>query len=99
MRETIKAGTVLIKEGMLLPETLVFESEPYLPGWRSVTGLDGYPLGAAERRIHRRIDADHGGFDRRFQEGGKGGCGRRGPRRGHGRDVLRLKCLGKIHVG
>jgi hypothetical protein len=49
MRETIKVGTVLIKEGTLFPETIVCENEPYSPGWRSVTGLDGY---AMDRRIH-----------------------------------------------
>ena len=49
MREMIKAGTVLFKEGTLLPDSLRFESEPYSPGWRSVTGLDGY---AMDRKIH-----------------------------------------------
>ncbi len=65
-------------------------------GWSDRSG-QGYPARAAERRIHRRIDADHGGFDRRLQGGGNGGCGRRGPRRGNGWDVLRPKCLDKIH--
>jgi hypothetical protein len=49
MPETIKAGTVLIKEGTLLPDALTFESEPYSPGWRAVTGLDGY---AMDRKTH-----------------------------------------------
>jgi hypothetical protein len=49
MRETIKAGMVLIKEGTLFPEALVFESEPYSPTWRAVTGLDGY---AMDRKTH-----------------------------------------------
>ncbi len=49
MLETIKAGTVLIKEGTLFPEALKFESESYSPGWRSVTGLDGY---AMDRKTH-----------------------------------------------
>ena len=49
MRETIKAGTVLIKEGTLFPAALVIESEPYSPGWRAVTGLDGY---AMDRKTH-----------------------------------------------
>ena len=49
MREMIKAGTVLIREGTLLPDALTFESEPYSPGWRSVTGLDGY---AMDRKTH-----------------------------------------------
>jgi hypothetical protein len=49
MREMIKVGTVLIKEGTLLPDALTSESEPYSPGWRSVTGLDGY---AMDRKTH-----------------------------------------------
>jgi hypothetical protein len=49
MRETIQAGTILIKEGTLLPDSPAFESEPYSPGWRSVTDLDGY---AMDRKTH-----------------------------------------------
>jgi hypothetical protein len=49
MQETIKAGTVLIKEGALLPDALMIETERYTPGWRSVTGLDGY---AMDRKSH-----------------------------------------------
>jgi hypothetical protein len=49
MPDTIKTGTILIKEGTLLPETLRFESEPYAPGWRLVQNLDRYELG---RKIH-----------------------------------------------
>jgi hypothetical protein len=49
MPETIKTGTVLIKEGTLLPEALRFESEPYVPGWRLVKNLDGCGL---SRIIH-----------------------------------------------
>ena len=49
MQETIKAGTILIKEGTLFPEALKFESESYSPGWRSVTSLDGY---AMDRKTH-----------------------------------------------
>jgi hypothetical protein len=44
MPDTIKPGTILIKEGALLPETLRFESEPCVPGWRLVKGLDGCGL-------------------------------------------------------
>jgi hypothetical protein len=44
MAETIKTGTVLIKESVLLPEALRFESEFCLPGWRLVTDLDGHAL-------------------------------------------------------
>ena len=49
MPETIKAGTILIKEGTLLPKALTFESELYSPGWRSVTSLDGYSM---DRKTH-----------------------------------------------
>jgi hypothetical protein len=49
MAETIKVGTVLIKEGALLPGALHFESESYVPGWRLVKGLDGHAL---DREIH-----------------------------------------------
>jgi hypothetical protein len=44
MREMIKAGTILIKEGTRLPDALTIESEQYSPGWRSVIGLDGYAM-------------------------------------------------------
>ena len=44
MPDTIKTGTILIKDGTLLPESLRFESEPCVPGWRLVTDLDGYGL-------------------------------------------------------
>jgi hypothetical protein len=49
MPDTIKPGTILIKEGTLLPEVLRFESEPCATGWRLVKNLDGYGLG---RKIH-----------------------------------------------
>ena len=49
MPDTIKAGTILIKEGTLLPEALRFESDPYAPDWRLVKDLDGYGL---DRKIH-----------------------------------------------
>jgi hypothetical protein len=41
MVQTIKAGTVLIKEGVVLPDSLQIESEPYSKGWRLVQNLDG----------------------------------------------------------
>ena len=44
MPETFQAGTVLIKEGTLLPQALSFESEPCSPGWRFVKNLDGCGL-------------------------------------------------------
>jgi len=49
MAETIKTGTILIKEGTFLPDALQFESEPCATGWRLVKDLDGYGL---ERKIH-----------------------------------------------
>jgi hypothetical protein len=44
MREMIKAGTVLFKEGTLFPDGFTVESEAFSPGWRSVKGLDGYAM-------------------------------------------------------
>jgi len=44
MAEKIKPGTILIKEGTLLPESVCSESEPYTKGWRPVKNLDGYEL-------------------------------------------------------
>ena len=49
MPETIKAGTILIKDGTFLPGALRFESESYATGWRLVKNLDGYGL---DRKIH-----------------------------------------------
>jgi hypothetical protein len=49
MAETIKTGTILIKDGTFLPEALQFESEPCATGWRLVKNLDGYGL---DRKIH-----------------------------------------------
>lgn len=41
MAEKINTGTILIKEGTLLPEGLQLESEPYSKGWKLVKNLDG----------------------------------------------------------
>jgi hypothetical protein len=49
MHQTIKAGTILIRDGASLPEALRFESEACVPGWRSVKDMDGYGL---DRKIH-----------------------------------------------
>lgn len=49
MPDTIKPGTILIKEGTLLLEVLRVESELCAPGWRLVRNLDRYGLG---RKIH-----------------------------------------------
>jgi hypothetical protein len=48
MPDTIKPGAILIKEGKLLPETVRFESESCVLGWRLVKDLDGEGL---DRRI------------------------------------------------
>jgi hypothetical protein len=40
MSDTIKTGTILIKEGTLLPGAVRFESECGVPGWRLVKDLD-----------------------------------------------------------
>jgi hypothetical protein len=53
MPRTIKTGTILIKEGTLMPEARQFESEPYAPGWRLVKNLDGYGLGRIIREAGR----------------------------------------------
>src|ERR1700683_6611 len=45
MAETIKTGTVLIKDGTLLPDGLELESEPCAKGWRLVKNFDGASLG------------------------------------------------------
>src|SRR5260370_25434429 len=44
-----ETGRIFIREGTLLPAAVRLESEPYMPGWRSVKSLDGYGLG---RKIH-----------------------------------------------
>jgi len=49
MAETIKTGTILIKDGTFLPDALRFESEPYATDWRLVKNLDGYGLGRKVR--------------------------------------------------
>ena len=49
MPDVTEAGRIFIREGTALPRTLQLESEPYMPGWRSVSNLDGYGLA---RKIH-----------------------------------------------
>ena len=49
MADVAEEGRIYIREGTLLPKTLQIESELYVPGWRSVSNLDGSALG---RRIH-----------------------------------------------
>ncbi|MBI3406680.1 MAG: hypothetical protein HY046_14600 [Acidobacteria bacterium] len=45
MLESIKMGTVFIKEGTYLPKTLQLDSETCLPGWRMVKNLFGFGVG------------------------------------------------------
>src|SRR2546427_7402557 len=50
MPNTIKTGTILIKEGTPLPEAaLGFETEPCAPSWTLLKNLDGYG-------VNRKID-------------------------------------------
>ena len=50
MPNTIRAGTIFIREGAELPQAARIESEPYTAGWRWVNNLDGYGL---DRKIHQ----------------------------------------------
>ena len=45
MPEKIASPTIFVKENTLLPAGLALQSEAFLPGWRSVTNLDGRQLG------------------------------------------------------
>jgi len=45
MPEKIASPTIFVKENTLLPAGLALQSEAFLPGWRSVTSLDGRQLG------------------------------------------------------
>ena len=44
MADKLKDKSILIEEGVLLPDSLRLESEPYSNGWRIVKELDGYGL-------------------------------------------------------
>ncbi len=71
MAGEINTGTILINGGVLLPDSLRFESEPYSNGWKIVLNLDGFGL---ERKIREagwsffymagEIQATVFGFDR-----------------------------------
>jgi hypothetical protein len=50
MPNTIRAGTMFIREGAELPQAVRIESEPYMAGWRLVKKLDAYEL---DRKIHQ----------------------------------------------
>jgi hypothetical protein len=45
MAGAFKTGTILIKDGTLLPDALQIESEPCATGWRIVKNLDAFGLG------------------------------------------------------
>ncbi len=49
MADTIKTGTILIKDGTSLPDGLRFDSEPCATGWRLIKNIDGSGL---SRKIH-----------------------------------------------
>jgi hypothetical protein len=42
LRDAIREGAVLIKDGTLLPEVLQIKGESCVPGWRLVRGLNGH---------------------------------------------------------
>ena len=44
MPNTVKTGTILIREGAQLADSLVLDTEPYSKGWRLLRKLDGYGL-------------------------------------------------------
>ena len=44
MTNAIRAGTILIEEGTLLPECLRFQGEPYSSGWRAAGNLDRHTV-------------------------------------------------------
>lgn len=44
MADTIKTGTILLREGALLPAAVPVESDAFLPGWRLVKNLDAVRL-------------------------------------------------------
>ena len=49
MPDTIKTGTIMIKDGTLLPADLLVQSEIYAPRWKVVKNFDGYGL---DRKIN-----------------------------------------------
>jgi hypothetical protein len=50
MERPITTGTILIKDGAVLPANLPLQRQPYLPGWGLVTGFDGCGLDRAIRK-------------------------------------------------
>jgi hypothetical protein len=50
VRATMKAGSIFIKENILLPQALRLESDPCVPGWRLVKDFDGPALDRVVRQ-------------------------------------------------
>lgn len=50
MPQEITTGTILIKDGAILPKDLQFETEPGVPGWRFVQDFD---VRAMDRKIQK----------------------------------------------
>jgi len=44
MADTLKAGTILIEQGTIVPECFRFETEPDSNGWKSVANLEPQEL-------------------------------------------------------
>ena len=52
MSQTIKVGSILVKETLLLPSGVAVDSEAYSPGWKLVRNLDGYGLARLIVKAH-----------------------------------------------
>ena len=55
MPDTFRTGTILIKDGTLLPANLLVESEICAPSWKVVKNFDGFGL-------HRKINEANWNF-------------------------------------
>ncbi len=44
MTSTIKAGTIMMQAGTLIPKSVRLEAEPYWHGWGVIKHLDGYTV-------------------------------------------------------
>ena len=52
MSQTVKVGSILIKETLQLPSDVMVDSEAYSPGWKLVRNLDGYGLARLIVKAH-----------------------------------------------
>ncbi len=50
MSGTIKTGTIMMKAGTIIPQSLRVETEPYLHGWEIIKNSDAYALDRDIRR-------------------------------------------------